>query len=185
MVVGPAVGNPTDARFGKRDNTPMWISFPYRPQSSSASRLKGYLSGDFYIALEYCCCFTRRRISASASSRRRRRFERSKRSRTSRLAFSRACAGIGSRIALQSHAVAGFKQRRGSQISRQNVAPRKGCQRKGILQNLQMLKSINALVIKGRSTTALTFLNLTSTRARPFSGLSKSREGSSAPRRVN
>ena len=39
VVVKPAVGNPTDAQFGKRDNAPMWISFPYRPQSSSASRL--------------------------------------------------------------------------------------------------------------------------------------------------
>jgi hypothetical protein len=38
VVVEPAVGNPTDAGFGKRDNAPMWISFPYRPQSSSASR---------------------------------------------------------------------------------------------------------------------------------------------------
>ena len=36
VVVEPAVGNPTDTRFGKRGNAPMWISFPYR--SSSASR---------------------------------------------------------------------------------------------------------------------------------------------------
>ena len=28
MVVEPAVGNPTDARFGKRDNAPMWIFVP-------------------------------------------------------------------------------------------------------------------------------------------------------------
>jgi hypothetical protein len=28
VVVEPAVRNPTDTRFGKRRNAPMWISFP-------------------------------------------------------------------------------------------------------------------------------------------------------------
>jgi hypothetical protein len=31
VVVEPAVGNPTDARFGKRNNVPMRISFPLSP----------------------------------------------------------------------------------------------------------------------------------------------------------
>jgi hypothetical protein len=47
VVVEPAVGNPTDARFGKRNNVPMWISFPYRPQFSSASRFTAGAFGFF------------------------------------------------------------------------------------------------------------------------------------------
>jgi hypothetical protein len=56
VVVEPAVV-PTDAQFGKRDNAPMWISFPYRPQFSSASR---FTAGAFgFLTFTQCGATTR------------------------------------------------------------------------------------------------------------------------------